>query len=208
MRVRILIVGEGSSDLPLIRLVPALAVAAGALRVEADARKFGHDPVERITAAARLDPSADILVVHRDADRPGLDARRRETTEAARQAGVPQLVVPCVPVRMTEAWLLLDEDEIRRVAGNPRGRVPLNLPPVGRSEEVPDPKAMLFEALVTAAEATGRRRRVAERSFDEWRRILLEDLDPQGPVARLPSFQVFQGELIEAVQRVLATRAE
>ena len=31
-----------------------------------------------------------------------------------------------VPVRMTEAWLLLDESAIRRVAGRPHGDEPLD----------------------------------------------------------------------------------
>jgi hypothetical protein len=37
-------------------------------------------------------------------------------------------VVCVVPVRMMEAWLLIDEMAIRRVAGNPNGRIPIELP--------------------------------------------------------------------------------
>lgn len=207
MRLRVLLVGEGNADLPLVRLVQTLALGAGATRVEADARTFGHDPAERIAEALRFDPTAQLLVVHRDADRAGLEARRAETLAAAEAAGVRLPVVPCVPVRETEAWLLLDEAEIRRVAGNPLGKVALDLPPPSRAELLPDPKRVLRDALLVASEATGRRRRDAERSFDAWRRILLEGLDPEGPVAELPSFQAFRRTLEEAVHELLTRQA-
>jgi len=62
-----------------------------------------------------------------------------------------------VPVRMLEAWLLLDEKAIRQAAGNPNGRQPLNLPSPSRLEERPDPKHDLHEALRTACALRGRR---------------------------------------------------
>jgi len=56
-------------------------------------------------------------------------------------------VVPAVPVRMTEAWLLFDEAAIRRAAGCPNGSMPLELPSLKTSEDIPDPKTILHEAL-------------------------------------------------------------
>ena len=64
-----------------------------------------------------------------------------------------------VPVRMQEAWLLLDEPAIRYAAGNPNGRVGLQLPSVRKLEQLPDPKAILYHLLRTASELRGRRRR-------------------------------------------------
>jgi hypothetical protein len=55
--------------------------------------------------------------------------------------------VPVIPIRMTEAWLLLDEAEIRRVAGSPNGKVSLGLPKAKDVESIPDPKAQLAQTL-------------------------------------------------------------
>ena len=104
----------------------------------------------------------DLLFVHRDAE--GVPHRSRvEEIEIAMQevravhegAGLPPHVV-VVPVRMTEAWLLFDEAAIRRAAGNPNGRVSLQLPP-GDPEEIADPKQLLHDLLRTASELGGRR---------------------------------------------------
>jgi hypothetical protein len=52
-------------------------------------------------------------------------------------------VVCVIPVKMTEAWLLIDEKAIREAAGNPKGRQPLNLPKPSKTEELSDPKETL-----------------------------------------------------------------
>jgi hypothetical protein len=41
---------------------------------------------------------------------------------------------------MTEAWLLADESAIRCAAGNPNGRVNLNLPDLQAIEDLPTPR--------------------------------------------------------------------
>jgi hypothetical protein len=90
---------------------------------------------------------------------------------------------------MTEAWLLLDEVEIRRVAGRPTGRVSLELPRANAVERLADPKAALKEALLAASEERGRRRERIVRDFDRHRSLLLERLDIVGPVTQLGSWQ-------------------
>lgn len=57
---------------------------------------------------------------------------------------------------MTEAWLLFDEAAIRRAAGLPSGRMPLDPPPAPRWEELPDPKAVLHDRLLRATGKAGR----------------------------------------------------
>lgn len=49
-----------------------------------------------------------ITFVHRDAESDSLESRLLEFED------VPQTVVPVVPVRMTEAWLLIDSRAIAR----------------------------------------------------------------------------------------------
>jgi hypothetical protein len=76
---------------------------------------------ERISRALALFP-ADLLFVHRDADRGPTATRREEIRRAVAATMANQMTVPVVPVRMTEAWLLIDEAAIRSAAGNPRGK--------------------------------------------------------------------------------------
>ena len=52
-------------------------------------------------------------------------------------------VVCVVPVRMQEAWLLIDEAALRRAAGDPNGTQPLAMPDVQRLEELADPKQLI-----------------------------------------------------------------
>lgn len=99
-----------------------------------------------------------------------------------------------VPVRMTEAWLLIDEAAIRRAAGNPNGRVELTLPSLRTLENLPDPKQTLNELLRTACELRGRR--LAQFRRDEAaRRVRVADLvDDFSPLLHLPAFQRLQEE--------------
>ena len=73
-----------------------------------------------------------MLFVHRDADSSqesssaGPERRYDEVARAVADASYDGAWVGIVPVRMTEAWLLLDESAIRRVAGRPHGDEPLD----------------------------------------------------------------------------------
>lgn len=119
-----------------------------------------HGLAERISATIKFFP-ADLLFVHRDAENESPEQRHDEVAEALRAVSAAALPssVPVVPVRMTEAWLLISEEAIRRAAGNPNGRIRLGLPPRNRLESLPDPKAILETQLVTASELQGRRRK-------------------------------------------------
>ncbi|MET0403065.1 MAG: hypothetical protein ABW123_11710, partial [Cystobacter sp.] len=72
---------------------------------------------DRLRQAALYHP-CDVLFVHRDAEREAPFHRRTEILDAATEAGIKS-VVCIVPVRMTEAWMLIDESAIRHAAGNP-----------------------------------------------------------------------------------------
>ena len=66
---------------------------------------------------------------------------------------------------MTEAWLVLDERLIREVAGNPNGRIRLNMPTSREAERIADPKALLKELIADASETAGRRRKLLQAAF-------------------------------------------
>ncbi|WP_218123413.1 DUF4276 family protein [Quadrisphaera sp. DSM 44207] len=167
--------------------------------------RVGQAVEGKIRAGLELfDDVPDVLIAHRDADSTGGDRRRAELTETCAALQVDGPLVPVIPVRMTEAWLLLDPAAIRTVAGNPRGKAPLELPRPRDFEGVPDPKALLRQALLAAADATGRRRDQVAKRFPAHRRQLLERLDRSGPVSGLPSFQALLQDVEAAVEALTA----
>lgn len=133
--------------------------------------------------SARLVCPCDLLFVHRDADNQPPDWRHREIGEAVGE----WVHVAVVPIRTTEAWLLIDPEMIRAAAGRPSGEDDLGLPPVGRIESQADPKALLREALRRAHGATGRR---AQR-FDATTAVnrLANLIEDWTPLRRLSAFR-------------------
>lgn len=189
-----LFVAEGSSDQPLATIVQSLFFERGVeLHLSAPdfqllPQRVRKDVKSKIQAGIELSGQVvELIVVHRDSDNVGREARRNEILQATLELDIGSSVVPVIPVRMTEAWLLLDEPSIRHVAGNPRGKVDLGLPKHHEVERKADPKKLLQECLVAASGVTGRRKERVVKRFDQHRKQLLERLDPNGPVAALDS---------------------
>lgn len=207
MTVRVLFLGEGTSDSGIADHISAIAadrgVEAAVTSPELDRIKdVGHALSDKLAKIRELGGQYELVAVHRDADAVGRDLRLQEI-EAAIREHMPQVVhVPVIPVRMTEAWLLVDEEAIRRVAGNPNGRCRLTLPPLKRVESVADPKSELKRLLATASELSGRRLERFNRRFSENRRQLLQRLDAGGPVAKLPSWQAFVHDVENGLRRL------
>ncbi|WP_338672674.1 DUF4276 family protein [Streptomyces sp. SCSIO 30461] len=206
MTTRILFIGEGSSDNGLVRHVESIAARKG-LDASITVPDFGllplptgHSVRDKLRAARKLDGSYDLVVVQRDADRGPAQDRRDEIAEAVRAEWPGLQHVAVVPVRMLEAWLLLDEACLRQVAENPRGRVSLDLPKGTVAEKVADPKQLLKDSLARASEYKGRRLAQFQKRFSQHRLRMLELLDPEGPVAALPSWQHFVKDLDEAFE--------
>lgn len=209
MTLRILFTGEGSSDNGLVPHVQAVAAESGKQAV-VTAPDLGRIPglsgchavMDKLNAIRKLGDDYDLVIVHRDADNMPPADRYREVVEAvqAQWPGSPHVAV--VPVRALEAWLLLDEAAIRRVAENPRGRMRLDLPRGRAAETVNNPKKILQEVLATASGVTGRRLKTFRDRFPRHRQKLLESLDPNGPVSDLPSWKAFMRDLRDALERV------
>ncbi|MFE7301941.1 hypothetical protein [Streptomyces sp. NPDC057579] len=206
MTTRVLFIGEGSSDNGLVRHVESMAARKG-LDASITVPDFGllrpptgHSVRDKLRAARKLHGTYDLVVVQRDADRGPAQDRRDEVTEAVRAEWPGLQHVAVVPVRMLEAWLLLDEACLRQVAENPRGRVSLDLPKGTAAEKVADPKQLLKDSLARASEYRGRRLVQFQKRFSQHRLRMLELLDPEGPVAGLPSWQHFVKDLDEAFE--------
>lgn len=208
---RAIFLADGSSDEPLGEHLEVLCARRDlAVRVTTpDLRRLprppGHRVADRLQAILDLGDIPDILFVHRDAEHQDPEQRFAEVDHAVARicSGLPHVAV--VPVRMTEAWLLLDEQSIREVAGRPNSTVDLGLPPVSGIETHPDPKSLLEYALETASGLTGRRQDRFRRRFGQHRRTLLQRLDIDGPVRQLKAWQALESALDDLAAQLATT---
>jgi len=207
MNIRFVLVCEGTSDEGLVPHLQFLCVECGASEAIGVAADFSRLPISpgrslasRLNAAKALEPSANLLFVHRDADSRVETARLSEISQATGGTGVQ--TVPVIPIQETEAWLLLDEDAIRSVVENPEGTVPLVLPRPQNVERVADPKTRLKKALAFASELRGRRLRKLKKDFPRYRKLLLQRLDTRGPLAQVPAWQRLVNRTEAAVRTV------
>ena len=150
---------------------------------------------DRVESAIQV--GTDLLLVHRDAENQTADIRIREIQ---REVNGRAPYVPIVPIRMTEAWLLLDENAIRRASGNPRGRIQLELPTWRQVERLADPKLVLRDKLLLASETTGRRRDEARRQFGHMRRTVAREMGNYDSLRRLCAVQDFLRNAESALQ--------
>lgn len=153
---------------------------------------------ERIEAALDLYP-CDLLFVHRDAEKEPAQLRHAEIASAALSSPVP--VVAVVPVRMSEVWFLFDEQAIRRAAGNPNGKEPLDLPSPSRIESIPDPKEMLYSTLRTASGLSGRRlKRFSEVGAS---RLVSGKIESFAPLRGTPAFDALENAIAHVIEPLL-----
>ena len=195
--LRFTLLADGSSDqalLPALEWLLQQHSARAFQRQWADLGSLREPPKilsQRMRAAVELYP-CDLLFVHRDAERENRELRVKEIRQHLSM--LPDQPVVCVvPVRMQEAWLLFDEPSLREAADNPRGDMPLALPPLGEIETIPDPKALIHDLLRMASGLRpGRRRR-----FHTAPRVhrLAELIDDFSPLRELPAFQALERDL-------------
>lgn len=210
MDVRFIFLGEGPFDATLVPHLERLCVEAGATQALGLAPDLGRLPTPpsrtvngKIECALALDPDVDLVFVHRDADSPDSEPVRTHILDAAMPYQDNAEIIPVVPIQETEAWLLLDEQAIRAVAGNPRGANPLNLPAVGSVESTANPKEALEAALLAAAGLTGRRHRRFRARLGEVKRDLMGRLAVGGEIENVPSWHQLRIDVETAISRIV-----
>ena len=198
--MRFLLACEGSSDAGLVPHIERLIAEVGGIEVEGDSWFYGRRLPNKIrNGLEAAGGMVDLLFVHRDANSAGAQARFDEIASAVRAVADAPRWVGVVPVRMTEAWLILDEAAIRAAVGRPKGRTPLHLPTTREAERRANPKEILASALLAASEASGRRRKEIRRDFDTLRRRLLRNLPIDGPLTQLDSWARFRNDTLHAI---------
>lgn len=199
--LRFTLVAEGTSDRVLIPILRWMLLRhhsgfewMGQIAELHELPKPPRALPEKISTASQLFPT-DVIFIHRDADRESPLVRRQEISEAfhSLQERPARHWVPVIPVRMTEAWLLVSESALRGASGNPNGRIPLQLPPWRDLETIPDPKEMLQTLLVEASERSGRRRK--KFNFPAQRARIPDFLENWETLLRLPSARQLDEEI-------------
>lgn len=209
MNLRYTLVTDGSSDRTLLSALDWLLLEKlpNSITLEsswADLRSLPSPPralTEKIKTAAELYP-CDLLFIHRDAESVEFSVRRSEISQAVSEANyLTSDYVAIVPVRMQEAWLLLDESAIRLAAGNPNGTMELDLPTVTNLEQIVEPKDLLH-SLLKQASGLGSRRRQKLNVSERVHRVseLIEDFSP---LRALSAFQELEREIDQVLANIL-----
>jgi hypothetical protein len=157
--------------------------------------------VSGISLAAKMRRSlelfpCELLFIHRDAENQQPLSRTREIRDAMNEmsgAISPPPYVCIIPVRMMEAWMLIDEMAIRRAAGNSTGRMSLDLPRIASLENIPDPKDTLYNLLRQASGLNARRRKAFPVAHHSAR--VAEFINDYEPLRQLPAFQTLEADI-------------
>ena len=205
--LRYTLVTDGSSDITLIPILTWLLRENGVAHTIqsewADLNRVPHSKRRRLEDkiywSLELYP-CELLFVHRDAEREPRENRVSEITTAIQRVVIsvpPRICV--VPVRMQETWLLFDEPAINHAAGNSSNRQSLNLPPINRLEDLPDPKTELHERLKQASNLKGRR--LSGFPVSEYARRITEFIQDFSPLRALSAFAALESELQQIVEQ-------
>lgn len=144
----------------------------------------------------------NLLFVHRDAETEVWQMRRNEIEQAIQSTDISIPWVAVVPVRMTEAWLLLEEHAIRKAAGNRNGSMSLNIPAIRTLERLPDPKQELYDLLRQASGARGRD--LKKFNAAKAAHLVAEYISDYTPLYQLPAFAQLEIELEAALNNFIS----
>lgn len=208
--LRFTLLADGSSDRALVPILRwLLREKCGSIPIQsefADLRRLRNPPrklPQKIRQSVQLYP-CDLLFVHRDAERETIHKRVSEIRAALGKSGLnghpPAVCV--VPVRMQEAWLLIDETALRHAAGNPNGRQLLNMPKVSKLETLPNPKESLHNLLRQASGSQGHRRKKRfDRGLGTHAQLLAERIPHFRSLRQLAAFRLLEDEVERVAKR-------
>ncbi len=205
--LRYTLLAEGSSDVSLLPILDWLLIENGVRcpvqSAWADLRFMPLPDRPRLTDKIKVSLDfypCDLLFVHRDADRESREKRVQEIMKAANllPEGLSPTFVCVIPVRMQEAWSLIDGAAIRAAAGNRRYAGRLRLPAVNRLESIPDPKGVLNELLRQASDLNRRRQR--NFSVAKHARLVTEFIEDFSPLRQLSAFAALEEEISAVIQ--------
>jgi hypothetical protein len=207
--LRYTLIADGSSDKVLLRIIkwsldniyPKMATEQNF----ADFRSFPNPPktVEQKVKQAKDYFPYDILFIHRDAEKNDNAMVDRRIEEIKREIGIEEFerTVCIIPVRMMEAWLLINEDAIMKAAGNRSYNQPMNLPAPKALDREKKPKEVLHTLLRNASGLKGRRLSTFNSNYAV--HLVAEYIDDYSPLRQLQAFNAFELELKQKIDKYL-----
>lgn len=194
MHARFLFITEGPSDLMLTGHIESLFIELGADEASAVKMDLSQLPTppgrtirEKVDAAIALEPNVNYIVIHRDGDSVGVDARELEIRQQTAHLNGEYKIIPFIPVKEMEAWLLLDEIAIKKAAENIDCRINLKLPSPKSVEHIKNPKEYLLKKLIEASELSGSRLEKFKKKFSQKRSFLAQNLPTNGLASQTKS---------------------
>jgi hypothetical protein len=143
------------------------------------------------------------LVIHADADHATPALALTDRIQPGRQlvaqepiGSVCPIIIPLIPVHMTEAWMLADPDALLKATGTPLSASQLNLPNAAGAERKAQPKAFLEEFLRHSQAHLSRKR---DRIDIGDLYALLSDTISSTRLNALPSYQQFKADFSAAL---------
>ncbi len=113
--IRYVLLSDGRSDFALKHIINwTLRDIVNDIEIEEPVLIKRDGKIEDHLEEIFTDYNPDVVFVHRDAEKMTWNARRKEIPEHLD-------TIPVIPVKMMEAWLLIDKSAIRKAAGNPNG---------------------------------------------------------------------------------------
>lgn len=193
--LRCSLIADGPSDNTLLPILEWLFNQYDVFAKIQKNRVSEHNSLEQRIEEVLDAGEIDLLFIHRDAERETREKRRQEISEAVDLVENCPPFIPVIPTRMTEAWLLFDENAIKRAAGNAGYKLALDMPPLKRIELLPNPKGKLFELLKAAHNPkTKRKRKGAGKEKYAERYEVANQIDDFSPLRQLSAFQAFEAD--------------
>lgn len=203
--LRYTLLSDGSSDTALLPILNWILVENGLARplrpVWADLGRIWlpNRPVlsDKIRACLEYYPS-DLLFIHRDAEAQPRETRVEEIERALASLSELPPIVCIIPVRMQEAWLLIDEDAIRWASGNSSYSGALSLPRAAQLEELSNPKELLHDLLKKACDLN--RRRLRRYPIHQYAKRVSEYIRDFSALRALPAFRALEDDIRRAIR--------
>jgi hypothetical protein len=203
------LIADGSSDVTLLRIIKwSLDDLYPRLPNDGSFADFRNiqDPPKKLNdkvRIAKLYYPFDILFVHRDAESTNtkmIAQRFQEINNELEEEDFDKTIC-IVPIKMMEAWLLFDEDAIKKAAGNRNYRGSINLPQIKTIENHNQPKDLLHTLLRDASGLKGRNYK--KFNPDKAVHLVAENIEDFSPLRILVAFQAFENELKRVIDNYL-----
>lgn len=164
---------------------------------------------EKVVNLAREASGFHMLLIHIDADASSSDKALRERFDPgiqlvyqrkARGENFCQEIIPIIPVRMTEAWMLADAETLHQAIGTHVPVQSLGLPQNPHQvESLADPKEALKQAINRALADRPRRRRNLYAELVSLHQSIAQAI-PLEQLDKVPAFQALGNQLHEALR--------